>query len=213
MAILGAQASELLVEALPEGVVATPLSKYVDYNIRVVRPHRLRPDHLKVIIDDAVAAIGWRYDLRNVLDLARYLIPVRLVPDRLRRAALHFGSGAPTEVICSSLIGQLFQKVRFPILPTVESPDGVRSWAPRRGKLLRRVLGYDSGQYTGLFRMRHPTLLTPRDFDLSPYFEVIKFNAIAGGAFDYQSIRWAGDEPALVPDAPGDADEEEHSDS
>jgi hypothetical protein len=203
-ATLGDRASELLVEALPEGVLATPLSKYVDYNIRVMRPHRLRPDHLKVIIDDAVAAIGWRYDLRNVVDLARYLIPVRLVPDRLRRAALHFGSGAPTEVICSSLIGQLFQKVRFPILPTVEFPDGARRRAqPRRGSLVRRVFGYDSGDYTGLFRMRHPTLLTPRDFDLSPYFEVVKFNAIAGGSFDYQNIRWAGETPAPAPSALG----------
>jgi hypothetical protein len=39
--------------------------------------------------------------------------------------------------------------------------------------------------------MRHPTLLTPRDFDLSPYFEVVKFNVIASGAFDYERIHWA----------------------
>lgn len=205
-AALGEEAAELIVEALPEGVVATPLSKYVDYNVRVVRPHQLRPDHLKVIIDDAVAAIGWRYDLRNVVDLARYLIPVRLVPDRFRRAALHFGSGAPTEVICSSLIGQLFQKVRFPILPTVEFPEGTARAYPRRrlpgSVLLKRVLGYDSFDYTGLFRMRHPTLLTPRDFDLSPYFEVVKFNTIRDGDFDYQSIHWAIDEPPRIETGP-----------
>ena len=39
--------------------------------------------------------------------------------------------------------------------------------------------------------MRHPTLLTPRDFDLSPYFEIIKFNVVADGRFDYQRIQWA----------------------
>jgi hypothetical protein len=43
--------------------------------------------------------------------------------------------------------------------------------------------------------MRHPNLLTPRDFDLSPYFEVVKFNVIADGHFDYQRIRWADDGP------------------
>lgn len=207
LASLGDQASELIVEALPEGVVASPLAKYVDYNVRIVRPHRLRPDHLKVILDDAVATIGWRYDLRNVLDLARYLIPVRLVPDRFRHTALHFGSGAPTEVICSSLIGQLFQKVRFPILPTVELPDGAKSRVQlRRGTVLGRVFGYASDEYTGLFRMRHPTLLTPRDFDLSPYFEVVKFNAIADGHFDYQNIHWAPDQPPRLGPGPGSAD-------
>ena len=119
----GDDAEELLVEALPHGVVASPLSKYIDYNIRIARPHRLAPDHLKLIVEDALAAIGWRYDLRNVLDLARYLIPVHVVPNVLRRTALHFGSGQPTEVICSSLLGRLFAKVRFPILPQIEYPD------------------------------------------------------------------------------------------
>ena len=76
-----------------------------------------------MLMDDAVAAIGWRYDLRNVFDLARYLIPVAVVPPRWRIAALHFGSGEPTEVICSSLIARLFDKVRFPILPTVTYPE------------------------------------------------------------------------------------------
>ncbi len=189
---LGDGARELLVEALPEGVVATPLTKYTDYNLRIARPHRLRPEHLKRILERAVDAVGWRYDLRNVLDLARYLIPVQIVPARFRRTALHFGSGVPTEVICSSLIGQLFQEVRFPILPTVEFPDGFDAPAPpERRRLLRRVFGYESHDFTGFFRMRHPTILTPRDFDLSPYFEIVKFNVIADGNFDYQRIQWA----------------------
>jgi hypothetical protein len=44
--------------------------------------------------------------------------------------------------------------------------------------------------------MRHPTLLTPRDFDLSPYFEVVKFNKIVSGDFDYTRLRWLEDEEA-----------------
>ena len=35
----GKDADALLVEALPDGVVTSPLSKYVDFNIRLVRPH------------------------------------------------------------------------------------------------------------------------------------------------------------------------------
>lgn len=35
--------------------------------------------------------------------------------------------------------------------------------------------------------MRHFSQILPRDFDLSPNFEIIKFNIIKGGAFDYKS--------------------------
>lgn len=189
----GDDADALIIEALPDGVVASPLNKYIDYNIRIVRPHRLRPEDLKVILDDSLDAMGWRYDLRNILDLGRYLFPVRIIPDRFRRTALHFGSAMPTEVICSSLLGRTFHKVKFPILPQVEFPEGFDAADPPagRGRFLRRVFGYESANYTGLFRMRHPSLLTPRDFDLSPYFEIVKFNVIADGGFDYQRIQWA----------------------
>jgi hypothetical protein len=194
----GTDAEHMLVEALPRGVIAAPLAKYIDYNVRLVRPHRLRPEHQKQLVADAIGAIGWQYDLRNVLDLLRYLLPVHVVPHRLRRDALHFGSGQPTEVICSSLLGRLFGRVGFPVLPQVEIPDlGPEG---RRAGLIGRLLGHESEHFTGLFRMRHPTLLTPRDFDLSPYFEVVKFNAIASGNFDYERIHWAavaGEEPEL----------------
>jgi hypothetical protein len=188
----GADAEQLVLEAVPRGVIVSPLAKYIDYNIRIARPHRLRADHLRIILDDAIASLGWRYDLRNVLDLLRYLLPAKLVPHRFRLAAFDFGGGDSREVICSSLLGRLFQKVGFPVLPDVEFPAGD---APdgRRG-LLSRVLGHENERAGGLFRMRHPTLLTPRDFDLSPYFEIVKFNAIDQGAFDYERIRWADGE-------------------
>lgn len=197
----GSEASRLVVEALPEGVVVSPLAKYLDYNIRICRPHGLRADHLKRIMDESVDAVGWRYDLRNVMDLARYLIPVALVPNRLRAAALHFGSGEPTEVICSSLIARMFQQVRFPVLPSVSYPAADTPPMPvrtlERG-LMNRILGHPSRHFTGIFRMRHPTLVTPRDFDLSPYFDIVKFNELAEGHFDYTRIQWA-DTPGKPP--------------
>lgn len=196
----GAEADHLIVEALPEGVVASPLAKYVELNLRICRPRGLRREDVKVIIDEAMATIGWRYDLRNVFDLARYLIPARLVPYRFREAALHFGSGRHTEVICSSLLGRLFQAVGFPILPS--RVEGSATLPERPPKLLERILGYRSRDYTGLLRMRHPTLLTPRDFDLSPYFDVIKFNAMGPGDFDYRRIHWVRDGEAPVEPGP-----------
>lgn len=197
----GGGAGQLLVEALPGGVVAEPVAKYLPFNLRILRPHRLRPEHLEEVLETAIAAIGLGYDLGNVLALLRYLFPVKIVPNRLRGSALRFGGIAGSEVICSSLLGHIFQQVHFPILPTVEYPPGAAP-APRRGGL-RRFFGRggplrrESPLYSGLFKSRPVTLLTPRDFDLSPYFEVIKFNFIAGGDFDYRKIRWidTGAEP------------------
>jgi hypothetical protein len=190
----GDAAEHLIVEALFDGVVASPLEKYIDYNIRLCRPHRLRSDHLKIVLDDAVAAIGWRYDLRNVLDLAVHLIFVSLLPGRHREKALRFGSGASSQVICTSLLGQLFRKVGFPVLPSVTYPDGSGDQkAPVRR---RRWSLFPRGRKTrqlGLYRRRHPTLLAPRDFDLSPYFQIVKFNLVSERKFDYSRIEWASE--------------------
>jgi hypothetical protein len=195
----GADAEHLLVEALPHGVQVAPVARYVDFNLRICRPHRLRPEHVRILMDEAVATIGWRYDLRNVLDLARYMIPVTVVPPRWRMAALHFGSGEPTEVICSSLLARLFHRVRFPILPTVTFPS--ESESEPRGRIVRRIFGEPSHDYTGIFRMRHPTLVTPRDFDLSPFFDIIKQNPLERGDFDYSRIQWADEpSPGAAPD-------------
>ena len=36
--------------------------------------------------------------------------------------------------------------------------------------------------------MRHCTRITPKDFDLSPNFEVIKFNIMGSPTFDYPPL-------------------------
>jgi hypothetical protein len=183
----GDDAQHLVVEALVEdGVVASPLSKYVDFNMRVCRPYNLRRDDLRIVLDDVIEQIGYRYDVKNLIDLARYFLPVSLVPRRFRRQALTFGSGLPTQVICSSLIAHAFTKVRYPILPEVtetDAPRGDRRMFPR---LWRRPV-----PVAGLFRTSPITLTTPRDFDVSPYFEIVKFNILEDMRFDYRQIRWA----------------------
>ena len=190
----GDAAHHLLVEALFEGVVASPLVKYIDYNVRLCRPHRLHADDLQAILDDAVSAIGWRYDLRNVLDLALHLIWVSLAPGRHREEMLRFGSGGSSQVICTSLLGRMFHKVGFPVLPSVTYPEasGIDQPIPRR-TLWSLALRRSRIPYSGLYRKRHPTLLTPRDFDLSPYFEIVKFSVQTEKRFDYSRIEWAND--------------------
>jgi len=186
LATHGQDASHMMIEALMDGVIASPLSKYASFNLRICRPSGLRSEDLRRVMDEVLAQLGMRYDVKNLLDLARYFFPVSLIPRRFRRRALQFGSGLTTQVICSSLIGRAFQNVGFPILPTtMPAPAAV----PRR-RLLDRVLQRTPPPYPALFRRQLPAIITPRDFDLSPYFEIIKFNPVEASRFDYRRIRW-----------------------
>src|SRR5438128_8185697 len=157
LATHGRDANHLIVEALVDGVVASPLSKYASFNLRICRPSSLRRDDLRRVLDEVLAQLGLKYDMKNVFDLARYFFPVSMIPRRLRRQALQFGSGLPTQVICSSLIGRAFQNVGFPILPSMTASAATA--VPRRlmDRLLRRTLP----PYPALFRRQLPAIITP----------------------------------------------------
>src|SRR5512134_1419222 len=165
----------VLVEAdLLGGVQAVPLSKYATFHIRICRPVGLAPEDLDRVIAAVVARIGQAYDLKNVIDLARYLLPLP-VPGRLRRTVLELGSGEPTRAICSTLIAQAFQAVRYPILPRatrLPAPE------PSCAEWVMEIL-----------HSRHHSLYAPCDFDLSPYFQVLK--PIVEAGFDYKALTWA----------------------
>jgi hypothetical protein len=95
-------------------------------------------------------------------------------------------------VICTSLLGQLFHKVGFPVLPSVTYPEGSSAQeAPIRRRRWSLFPHRRRTRHLGLYRRRHPTLLAPRDFDLSPYFQIVKFNLIPERKFDYSQIEWA----------------------
>jgi hypothetical protein len=187
----GEDAEYLVIEALVEcGVALAPLGKYRDFNIRVCRPYNLSTSDLREVLDEAMRHVGDTYDIKNIVDLARYFLPVTLIPRRLRRQALQFGSGQPTQVICSSLIAGCFDRVGFPVVPKYEQPP--EPMAARR--VIWRVKARSSAHPYGVMRRVSPTLITPRDFDLSPYFEIIKFNVIENLRFDYRKILWADEE-------------------
>jgi hypothetical protein len=97
--------------------------------------------------------------MKNMVDLARYLMPMPPLPSRWRRRMLALGSGDPTKSICSTLIAQAFQSVGYPILP-----DLVR----------RNSDPGAEGHNLEILTIRYYSLYTPRDFDISPYFEVVK---------------------------------------
>src|SRR6516162_2559253 len=180
----GDDARHLLVEALMEdGVVASPLAKYEELNLRVCRPRGLRPEDAQRILDEVLSQIGCRYDVRNALDLARYFFPVSLIPRRWRRRALEFGDGLTTEVICSTMVARAFQNVGFPILPAVTLGEDLPERRRWRDWLRPKP-------YPHVFHRQPSALITPRDFDLSPYFEIVKLTGLEQREFDYRRIRW-----------------------
>jgi hypothetical protein len=160
----------VLIEAeIGQGVVSAPLSKYYPYHTRICRPIGLSLEDCRTVCSYAIERVGFDYDLRNIIDLMRYLIPLP-VPQRWRRRMIALGSGTPTRLICSALIAQAFEAVRYPILPKITQ---LESEAARRN----------------ILEIRHSSLYAPRDFDISPYFKIVKPTLEEG--FDYKRVDWA----------------------
>ncbi|MDH7942901.1 YiiX/YebB-like N1pC/P60 family cysteine hydrolase [Pseudohongiella sp. SYSU M77423] len=154
-----------LIEAdLTQGVIMVPLSKYEQYNVRICRPVGISDTTRDTIINFARERLGHVYDLRNIFDLARYLIQKPAVPNRLRRELITFGSGEPTRAICSTLIAEAFLSVGYPILPEFIRVED------RKGQQITI--------------QRHYTHYVPGDFDLSPNFRIVKPTLERGFSFE-----------------------------
>ena len=195
----GEESDFLLVEATVEkGVTPAPLSKYVDHNLRICRPVRLRPGDLNTVLDTVIAQIGDPYDVEHIIGLFRYFVPITLLGPWRRSVGAR--SPMTKDVICSSQIAMAFERVRYPVQPTVAQADHPRAKGRRvpGWSLLGRRRTKRSLLETGVFTPADPRFITPRDFDLSPYFRVVKPVADDRSDFDYKKIHWASAEPTPV---------------
>lgn len=182
------EANVLLEAEVDTGVTTVPLAKYARFNTRICRPVGLDDAGRRQVVDYALARRGKQYDTRQIIDLARYLFPYPPVPVWLRRRMLAIGSGDPTKAICSTLIAEAFASIHYPILPESVSLHGkVYGIAP----YVRRESDH----------IRKHGLFTPRDFDVSPYFSVIKPGLDED--FDYQRLVWA---PPIEPSSEAASD-------
>jgi hypothetical protein len=181
-ALSGPNAGEdapVLIEAdMLQGVWAVPLSRYAAFHTRICRPAAMRREDVARVIAYMRSRMGHTYDMKNMLDLVRYLLPMPPLPSRWRRRMLALGSGDPTKAICSTLIAQAFQSVGYPILPAL-----------RR----RRSDPGAEAHNRDILYIRHYSCYTPRDFDISPYFRVVKPTVEHG--FEYRSV----ERPAHAP--------------
>lgn len=145
---------QLIIEPLlGRGTVVSSLDSYAEDHVRICRPTGLMRADVNRVVKFAVQHLGSDYDVRHLLDLARFLFPYSILPRRWRSNLFERHVGLPTRTVCSTMIASAFSSVQFPILPVVHrSEDG-------KVKLYKR----------------NTRLYVPRDFDTSPYFEIIKY--------------------------------------
>ncbi|MFZ5503284.1 MAG: YiiX/YebB-like N1pC/P60 family cysteine hydrolase [Pseudomonadota bacterium] len=162
---------------MADGVRSVDIEAFSGLHTRICRPEGLDAAGCQQVAEYAIERIGQQYDLRNIVDLVRYLFPTPPVPGRFRRRLLELGSGDPTRAICSTLIARAFQSVHYPILPVIEQHDITSADCP--------------GCIEEIYRLRHHSLFTPRDFDVSPYFQIVK--PVLAGGFDFKALHWEAD--------------------
>jgi len=140
-------------DLLDRGTVITTLNFYHNQHIRICRPIGITPADLHLVVNYAIKALGQPYNVRHLLDLTRFMLPWTILPRRWGSTLFRTSTGEAESGICSSLIAEAFTSVHFPILPYIK-PDNAEGWE--------------------VFQ-RNPYLFTPKDFDYSPYFEIIKY--------------------------------------
>jgi len=168
----GDPADRLVIESLlGRGTLVSNLQVYDKEHLRLCRPSRLSLKDSKQAIRYAISRLGLDYDVRQIFDLARFLLPWFILPRKWRSTLFESNPGESTKTVCSTMIAESFAFVQFPILPLVKES------------------GNDNMQ---LFR-RNPKLCTPSDFDYSPYFEIIKYPFIDfRHDQDYHLLPWEG---------------------
>jgi hypothetical protein len=134
---------------------------------------------LHTVIDTVIGDLGKSYDERNIIELAVQLLPFEAGPLRKRNLMACLGECSEFQVTCSGHIDKAFQKVRYPIMPLFASPPNGARADDRRHYAVKQ---------------RHYSQIMPCDFELSPYFQIVNFNVVETGNFDYRTLVWLDDE-------------------
>lgn len=170
----GPPENQLIIESiLGKGTIISPISNYMYDNIRICRPKGLSPSDARNVLTFAINELGKEYDLRLIIDLMRYFLPVSVLPRKMLSTIFTKNPNDFNKTICSSMIAEAFISVDFPVLPVIKKQD-------------------DKG--IEMIQM-NPKLFTPRDFDYSPYFEIIKFPFVdVEQSTHYKKLPWKKDD-------------------
>ena len=164
---------QLVIESLlGQGTIIDSIKKYRDDHLRICRPNGLTRNDAQNVISYVINQLGTYYNVRQILDLARFFFPYSILPRRWRSSLFEHNAGTPTHTVCSSMMAEAFASVHFPILP---------------------ILHHDENGHLKMYK-RNTKLITPKDFDYSPYFDVIKYPILD---FDelaiYRKMPWGKD--------------------
>ena len=163
----------LLEAEIGRGVHLSPITRYAREHLRLCRARELSVRDAQTVVAFALARLGAPYNLRQIGDLLRFFFPYGLLPRRWRSSLFEAGHGDMARTICSTLIARAFARVRYPILPEMHrGPDG-----------------------EVVLHRRNARLVTPRDFDHSPYFEIVKYPFFGDDVARYRELSWADDRP------------------
>ncbi|MGE4349373.1 MAG: YiiX/YebB-like N1pC/P60 family cysteine hydrolase [Candidatus Berkiella sp.] len=166
----GSPDEQLVIEGyLGKGTIVTPLKNYRHDHIRICRPRGLSRKDAQKVLAFAISQLGTEYNTRQIFDLARFLVPWSILPSRWRSSLFEHNVGESTKTVCSTMIAEAFSSVEFPILPLIKQHEE-----------------------TGIeLIQRNPKLYTPRDFDYSPFFEIIKYPFIElSDSPHYRNLPW-----------------------
>lgn len=145
---------QLVIEGfIGKGTIIAPLNFYKNDHIRICRPRGISRRDTQQVLNYAIEQLGTEYDVRQIVDLARFMFPWSILPRQWRSSLFEHGAGETTRTVCSSMIAEAFASINFPILPLVKQHEE-----------------------TGIELIhRNPRIYTPKDFDYSPYFDIIKY--------------------------------------
>ncbi len=164
---------QLIIESqLGDGTIVDSIRKYREDHLRICRPTSITRTDAQKVTAYAINRLGTNYNVRQIFDLARFLFPYALLPRRWRSSLFEHNAGTPTHTVCSTMMAEAFASIHYPILPVLHrDKDG-------------RLIMYK----------RNTQLITPKDFDYSPYFDVIKYPILD---FDelaiYRKMPWGKD--------------------
>ena len=182
----GSPEDRLIIESLlGQGTIVRSMDYYKTDHLRICRPARLAHKDAQQVVRYAVSRLGTEYDVRQIFDLARFLLPLPLLPRRWASTLFFSAPGPSTHTVCSTMIARAFGYVRFPILPLVKhvkKEEGTKEEGSNEAGAKEDIQ---------LFR-RNEKLCTPKDFDYSPYFEIIKYSFYDYPREEYQLLPWVG---------------------
>jgi hypothetical protein len=161
---------QLVIEGfVGKGTIVSSLESYKNDHLRICRPRGLSRRDSQQVLAHSIQQLGTDYDVRQIMDLARFMLPWSIMPRNWRSSLFERGVGDTTRTVCSTMIADAFDSISFPILPLVKQHEE-----------------------TGIeLIQRNSRMFTPKDFDYSPYFDIIKYPFIElERAPTYRTLPW-----------------------